>query len=251
MSFTSRVPQSRGEEIANSVTHGLGLVAALAGTPVLIAAAAQRDAWQVVGSTVFAATLILLYAVSTVYHALPPSRGKRIMRMMDHGAIYLLIAGTYTPFTLGVLRGRWGWTLFGIIWALAIAGLAFKSTVGFRFGRFSTALYLVMGWVCIIAIRPLVAAVPAGVLGVAGGWGPPLHRRCGLLRRAPPPVRARDLAPVRARGQRLPLRGRAVEHGLATRRRHFGVENINHHRVSRGPPNTASPADPPAGRPCS
>jgi hemolysin III len=169
--LVSRPHQSPREELANSVSHGCGIVAAVAGAPVLIAAAAQRDAWQVVGSTVFAATLVVLYAVSTVYHALPPSRGKRLMRVLDHAAIYLLIAGTYTPFTLGVLRGAWGWALFGIIWALAIAGVTFKSTIGFRFGRLSTVFYLVMGWVCIIAIRPLVTAVPTHVLAwlVAGG----------------------------------------------------------------------------------
>jgi hemolysin III len=169
--LVARAPQSPGEEIANSVTHGCGLVAALAGAPVLITAAAQRDAWHVVGTAVFAATLILLYAVSTVYHALPPSRGKRIMRLVDHAAIYVLIAGTYTPFTIGVLRGGWGWALFGIIWTLAIAGVAFKSTVGVRFGRVSTVFYLLMGWVCLIAIQPLVAALPTGVVAwlVAGG----------------------------------------------------------------------------------
>ncbi len=166
-----RRPQSVGEEIANSVTHGCGLAAALTGGPVLILVARHRDAWYVVGAAVFVATLVLLYAASTIYHALPPSRGKRVMRFFDHGAIYLLIAGTYTPFTLGVLRGGWGWTLFGIIWTLAIGGLVFKSTIGFRFRRLSTCLYLAMGWVCLIAIGPLVAALPARVLAwlVAGG----------------------------------------------------------------------------------
>jgi hemolysin III len=138
---------------------------------VLITAAARHDALQVVGTVVFVAALLLMYAVSTVYHALPASRGKRIMRLLDHSAIYLLIAGTYTPFTLGALRGRLGWLLFGIIWTLAIAGVAFKYAVGFRFRRLSTALYVLMGWVCLVAIRPLVAAVPTGVLAwlVAGG----------------------------------------------------------------------------------
>jgi hemolysin III len=166
-----RAPQSLREEIANSVTHGFGLLAALAGAPVLIATALQRDVWQVVGTGVFAATLVLLYAVSTVYHALPPSRGKHLMRLVDHSAIYLLIAGTYTPFTLGVLRGPWGWALFSVIWLLAMGGLAFKSIVGFRFGRVSTVLYLAMGWVCVVAIRPLLTTVPTAVLAwlLAGG----------------------------------------------------------------------------------
>jgi hemolysin III len=159
------------EELANSITHGCGLVAALAGAPVLIIAAARRDAWYVTGAAVFASTLILLYAVSTIYHALPPSRGKRVMRRMDHVAIYLLIAGTYTPFTLGALRGPWGWALLGVIWACALAGVTFKTTVGFRFGRLSTALYLIMGWICVAAVKPLVATVEASVLAwlVAGG----------------------------------------------------------------------------------
>ncbi len=170
MPLVSHRSQSLREEIANTVTHGFGLVAAAGATPMLIAAA-HRDAWQLAGALVFAAALIVLYAASTLYHALPPSRAKRLMRVFDHNAIYLLIAGTYTPFTLGVLRGVWGWTLFGIIWTLAVGGILFKATIGFRFRRLSAGLYLAMGWVCLVAIRPLTAALPAAVLAwlIAGG----------------------------------------------------------------------------------
>jgi len=162
---------SLGEEIANSVTHGVGLAASLVTAPVLIVSATRHDAWQVVGSSVFAATLVALYAASTLYHALPPSRAKRVFRVLDHGAIYLLIAGTYTPFTLGVLRGAWGWTLLGLVWGLAAVGVVCKSRQGFRHPRLSTAVYLAMGWLVVIAIKPMIARTPAAGLWwlLAGG----------------------------------------------------------------------------------
>ena len=164
--------QTLGEEIANCITHGAGLLASLAALPLLIVVAAVRgDPWQVVGGAIFGTTLILLYLASTLYHALPGRRAKEIMRVLDHSAIYLLIAGTYTPFTLGALRGPWGWALLGTIWALALLGVAAKCTIGFRFPRLSTVLYVAMGWLVIIAIRPLAAQLaPAGLaLLVAGG----------------------------------------------------------------------------------
>jgi hemolysin III len=168
--MTKTRPPSLGEEIANSVTHGLGLAASLAAAPVLIVFAARRDAWQVVGSSVFAATLIALYAASTLYHSLPSSRAKRVFRVLDHGAIYLLIAGTYTPFTLGVLRGAWGWTLLGLVWGLAAVGVVFKSVRGFHHPRLSTAVYLLMGWLVVIAIKPLVSNVSfAGLMWLLAG----------------------------------------------------------------------------------
>jgi hemolysin III len=166
----SRRAPSLGEEIANSVTHGLGLLASLAAAPVLIVVAARGDAWQVVGSTVFAVTLVAMYAASTLYHSLPPSRAKRVFRVLDHGAIYLLIAGTYTPFTLGVLRGAWGWSLFGLVWGLAATGVVFKSVRGFRHPRLSTAIYLLMGWLVVVAIKPMTASLPlAGQLWLLAG----------------------------------------------------------------------------------
>lgn len=163
---------TRGEEIANSITHGIGLTASLLALPVLVLiATARHDPWQVVGAAIFGTTLVLLYAASTLYHALPVSRAKRVFRVLDHSAIYLLIAGTYTPFTLGVLRGPWGWSLFGTVWGLTVVGIVVKATLGFRFPRLSIAVYLLMGWLVVVAIRPLVARVsPAGLAWlVAGG----------------------------------------------------------------------------------
>jgi len=160
-----------GEEIANSVTHGVGLVLSIAALPVLVAVAAVRhDTWQVVAGSIFASTLIALYAASTVYHALPPSKAKKVFRVIDHSAIYLLIAGTYTPFTLGVLRGGWGWSLFGVAWGLAALGVVFKTTLGFRYPRLSTAIYVLMGWMILFAIKPAIALVPrAGLLWLLAG----------------------------------------------------------------------------------
>ena len=168
---TTHRDSSRGEEIANSVTHGVGLVLSIAALPVLVAVAAVRqDNWQVVGGSIFASTLIALYAASTVYHALPPSTAKNVFRVIDHSAIYLLIAGTYTPFTLGVLRGGWGWSLFGVAWGLAALGVVFKTTLGFRYPRLSTAIYVLMGWMILFAIKPAITLVPrAGLLWLLAG----------------------------------------------------------------------------------
>ncbi len=173
--------QSTNEEIANAVTHGLGLLASLAALPVLVTTAVMRgdDAAGVAGATVFGTALLLLYLASTVYHALPASRAKRAFQLLDHVAIYLLIAGTYTPFTLGALRGAWGWSLFGVVWGLALAGIAFELLAGTRFQRLSTALYLLKGWLVLIAVVPLVERVPAaglvwlligGLLYTVGVW---------------------------------------------------------------------------------
>ena len=165
-------PQTLGEEIANSITHGAGLMASLAAVPVLVLAAAGRqDPWQLVGGVVFGVTLVLLYLASTLYHALPVCRAKGVLRVLDHSAIYLLIAGTYTPFTLGPLRGPWGWTLLGIVWGLALFGIVAKLTVGVRFPRLSTVLYVGMGWLIVVAIQPLVTHLSGGGLAwlVAGG----------------------------------------------------------------------------------
>lgn len=163
--------QSQGEEIANSVSHGLGLVAALVGTPLLIMQAVRHgNAAFIAGTSIFSATAILLYLASTLYHALPAGDGKRTFRIIEHSAIYLLIAGTYTPFTLGVLDGVWGWTLFGIVWALAAAGVALKAISKASHPILSTVLYLLMGWVVVIAMDPLLARVPtAGLLWLLAG----------------------------------------------------------------------------------
>ena len=175
MSISFAVPereQSRGEEIANSVSHGIGLVAALVATPFLVLQAVRRgDTGFIVGASVFAATMVLLYLASTLYHALPIGKAKRVFRVIEHSAIFLLIAGTYTPFTLGVLRGAWGWTLLGLIWGLAVAGVALKTLNRMSHPIISTSLYLLMGWLILIAVNPLYARVPAsGLLWlVAGG----------------------------------------------------------------------------------
>jgi hemolysin III len=154
--------QSLGEEIANSVSHGVGALAASIAGPVLIVAAVRRGGpFFIVGASIFAATSVLMYVSSTLYHALAESRAKRVFRVLDHGSIYLLIAGTYSPFTLGVLRGAWGWTLLGIVWGLAIFGIVMKSTGRAWHPIISTGLYVLMGWLALIAVRPLASALPA------------------------------------------------------------------------------------------
>jgi hemolysin III len=160
-----------GEEIANSITHGVGLIASVIAFPVLLVRAqSSSDSSAVLGAAIFGVTLILLYATSTVYHALPISKGKHLFRILDHSAIYLLIAGTYTPFALGPLRGPWGWTLLVVIWTLALIGIISKLTIGFRLPHLSTALYLLMGWLIVIAIKPLVETIPRpGLLWLAAG----------------------------------------------------------------------------------
>ena len=160
------------EELANSVSHGVGLLGALAATPVLIVASANRGGpADIVGASIFGATVILLYLASTSYHSTPAGRLRDRLQRLDHAAIYLLIAGTYTPFTLGVLAGPWGWTLFGLVWGTAAVGVSFKLTAGVRSPRLSTASYVVMGWLVVIAIRPLALNMPLeGLLWlVAGG----------------------------------------------------------------------------------
>jgi len=163
--------QSLGEEIANAVIHGVGALLAVAAIPVLVVAAVRHaGAAQVVGNALFGATLFLVYIVSTLYHALARNRAKKVFRILDHSAIYLLIAGTYTPFTLGVLRGAWGWSLFGVVWGLAVLGVALTGALGVRFPKLSTAVYVLMGWLIVIAIRPLMAALPpAGLAWLVGG----------------------------------------------------------------------------------
>jgi hemolysin III len=154
--------QSQAEEMANSISHGVGLLAALVGTPFLIRNAVQQeDAGFSVGTSLFCATMIFLYLASTLYHAFPAGKAKRVFRVIDHSAIFLLIAGTYTPFTIGVIHGSWGWTLFGIVWGLAVVGVAQKAFDKTSHPILSTGLYLLMGWVVLIAVDPLLAKVPS------------------------------------------------------------------------------------------
>ena len=165
-------PQTLGEEIANSLSHGFGLLAAIVAMPVLLVASARHGtAANVVGASVFSATMVLLYLASTLYHAVPSGRVKRVLVRIDHGSIYLFIAGSYTPFALGVLAGGWGWTLFGLVWTIAAFGVALKAFDRLRHEWLSTGLYLVMGWLVLIAAVPLWERMPAGGLAllVAGG----------------------------------------------------------------------------------
>ena len=160
------------DEIASALTHGLGAVAALAGGAVLITLAAiYGDGWQLGASIVFGVTLLLLYTASTLYHAIQHPVAKGRLKVFDHCAIYLLIAGTYTPFTLIGLRGPWGWGLFAAIWTIALAGVVFKLFHTGRFPRLSTALYVAMGWLVVVAIKPMLASIDAWTLGwlLAGG----------------------------------------------------------------------------------
>ncbi len=161
------------EEVANALTHGLGVVAALCGSSVLITLAAiHGDAWKLGSAIVYGATLILLYVASTLYHAIPHPKAKARLKVFDHCAIYLLIAGTYTPFTLGAMRGEWGWTLFIAIWTLAALGIAVKTThLGFRFHKTSVLLYVLMGWLIVVAAKPAMRVLSPQELGwlLAGG----------------------------------------------------------------------------------
>jgi len=162
---------SAGHELANSLTHGLGVFLGIAGLAVLVVfAALHGTARHIVGCAVYGATLVLLFTTSTLYHSFRSRRVKRVFRVLDHSAIFLLIAGTYTPFTLVTLRGAWGWSLFGVVWGLALLGILMKGFLTGRFRIVSTAVYLLMGWMVLIAIRPLAAALsPAGLAWLTSG----------------------------------------------------------------------------------
>jgi hemolysin III len=154
---------SRGEEIANSVSHGAGALLAVGGLVVLTVLAALRgDVWHIVSCSVFGAALVLLYTTSTLYHGVRNPRAKAVLRTLDHSAIFILIAGTYTPFALVSLRGPWGWALFGVIWGLAVLGIVLQMGILGRGTVMSVLLYVAMGWVVVVAIKPLLAAVAPG-----------------------------------------------------------------------------------------
>lgn len=163
---------SFAEETFNAITHGVGALASVAAGAVLITLASlYGDAWQITSAAIFVATLILLYSASTLYHAIPHETAKKRLKIFDHCAIYLLIAGTYTPFTLVSLRDDWGWLLFGLIWTLAISGVVFKLFFTGRFKLLSTLLYIGMGWLAVVAAKPLLEALSSATLNwlVAGG----------------------------------------------------------------------------------
>lgn len=160
------------QEVANVLTHGLGVILAIGGGAVLIVLAAiHAGSREIVSVSVFVASLILLYTISTLYHAARDQRIKSKLKVLDHCAIFVLIAGTYTPFTISALRGGWGWSLFGVIWGLALLGIIFKLFFTGRFQRLSTATYIAMGWLVIIALFPLIQVVTPWALGwlVTGG----------------------------------------------------------------------------------
>lgn len=163
--------QSRGEEIVNSVSHGIGFLVVLVATPFLLTQiAAHGEPALMVGTYVFVTTMLLLYLASTIYHGLPDGHVKHVFRVVEHSAIYLLIAGTYTPFTLGVLQGLWGWALLGLVWTFALAGIALKTLGRASHPVLSTGLYLVMGWLILLAADPLFARMPVtGLLWLLGG----------------------------------------------------------------------------------
>lgn len=165
---TRRLP---AEELANSLTHGVGLALSVAGLIVLVVLAAMRgSAWRIASCAVYGSTLICLYTASTLYHGIRSRRLKRVLKICDHSAIYLLIAGTYTPFLLVNLRGSWGWSLFAVIWGLAMAGILFKVWFVEHFSVLSTMLYLLMGWLALVAVKPMLLSVPqSGVLWLLAG----------------------------------------------------------------------------------
>jgi hemolysin III len=165
--------QSRGEELANRLTHGAGAVLAVVGLVVLVLSASRHGTTRaVVGCVVFGAALVVLYSSSTLYHSVGPghARARSVLRAIDHSAIFLLIAGTYTPFTLVSLWGPWGWSLFGVVWGLALAGITLRLVLRRRPTALFLSLYLAMGWCVVVAVKPLLAVLaPAGVALLAAG----------------------------------------------------------------------------------
>jgi hemolysin III len=162
----TNVDRSIGETIANSVTHGLGLAASFVALPVVLLASLERgDPLQVLGAAIFGLSLVILYGASTVYHSFPRSHARGVLRVIDHSAIYLLIAGSYTPFALGPLRGPFGWSVFAVVWSMAIAGIALKMRKGFGRPWLTVTPYIVMGWISVLMLRPLVTQI-----GLSGFW---------------------------------------------------------------------------------
>ncbi len=171
MEATDRSPTLR-EEVVHSLTHGLGALLGVGGTAWLaVETAAVGDPYRIVSASVYGGSLVALFLASTLYHALSSTRARRALQVLDHAAIFLLVAGTYTPFTLVTLRGPWGWSLFGVVWGLAALGITFEALFLGRWPRISTALYLLIGWVGVVAVVPMWATFPAAGWAwlVAGG----------------------------------------------------------------------------------
>ncbi len=162
---TPHKEQSLGEEIANSITHGIGAALSLAALVLLVVfASIYGDTWRVVSFSIYGTTLFFLYLASTLYHSFTNKRVKRFFRILDHSSIYLLIAGTYTPVTLVPMRGPWGWTIFGLIWAMAIGGIIVKIFMMGKYRFLSVLVYVAMGWLILIAIKPILQMVPRGLI---------------------------------------------------------------------------------------
>jgi hemolysin III len=179
---------SLGEEIANAVTHGLGVALSAAGFVIMVALALRwGDAWRIASVTIYGITLVLLYTASTLYHSVTNERAKHVLKIVDHSSIYLLIAGTYTPFTLVTLRGPWGYSLFAIVWTIALAGVAAEAFWVYRPKWVSTLVFLGMGWIVVIAIKPLIAGLPpVGLwLLIAGGLSYTIGTAFYVLKRTP------------------------------------------------------------------
>lgn len=168
---TQQVEYTLGEEIANSITHGVGVALGVAALAILVTFAGLRgDPWRVVSFSIYGSTLVIAYLASTLYHSFPGPRAKDVLRVIDHASIYLLIAGTYTPFALVHLRGGWGWTIFGLIWGLAAVGVAVKALAFAKMRVVSMILYVGMGWLIVIAFKPLLVAIPlAGLIWLLAG----------------------------------------------------------------------------------
>lgn len=158
---------SKAEEIFNSISHGIGVLLSIAGMTVLIVLASRRnDVLGIVGFSIYGLTLLALYLSSTLYHSIVPVKAKKILRVFDHSTIYLLIAGSYTPITLLALDKAWGWSIFGVVWGLAVLGIALNLISFEKTKKFSLVLYILMGWIVVIAVKPMLAEVPAGLLAM-------------------------------------------------------------------------------------
>jgi len=163
---------SLGEEIANAITHGIGAALSVAALVLLATfAVLYGDVWRVVSVSIYGATLVLLYLFSTLYHGIQQPRAKEVLRVLDHSAIFLLIAGTYTPLALVTLRGPWGWTIFGVIWGIALVGIVLNAFLMKKLNWLFIILYVVMGWTAVVAIKPLIAMMPRGGLAWMGIGG--------------------------------------------------------------------------------
>ncbi len=167
--FLDRIPlsaqQSRGEEIANSITHGVGVGISIAALVLLLVfTSSKSDPWRIVSFSIFGATMIALYLSSTLYHSFRNKRVRQFFRILDHSSIFLLIAGSYTPITLICLRGPWGWSLFGMVWGIAITGIILKAFAMHKLKYVSVILYILMGWLILVAIKPMLQSVPMGML---------------------------------------------------------------------------------------